>query len=144
MRAIDILRAKGGATVTIPPGADVRTLLDLRAEHRIGAVVLSPDGSTIAGIVSERDVVRALAATGAGVLDEPVSTICSPEVHTVGLGVHIDALMRLMTDQRIRHIPVVADGVLQGIVSIGDVVKHRIVELETEREALSDYISTSG
>ena len=144
MRITDILRGKGSDVVTVEPDADVRRLLAVLAEHRIGAVIVSSDGTAVEGIASERDVVRAIAERGATVLSEPVSAICTTQVHTVAPDAQTEELMRIMTEKRIRHVPVVADGALRGIVSIGDVVKHRIDELEGERSALSDYISTAG
>jgi CBS domain-containing protein len=144
MRINDVLRDKGGSVVTVAPDTDVTALLALLAEHRIGAAVVSADGNRVDGIVSERDVVRALAERGPAVLQESVQRICTVEVHTCGADVRLDDLMRVMTEQRIRHVPVVDGGVLRGIVSIGDVVKRRIDELETERAALSNYITTGG
>ena len=141
MRIRDVLRVKGGKVVTIPPTADVQRLLEVLAEHRIGAVVVSEDGTSVDGIVSERDIVRALADRGADVISEPVTAIYTAEVHTVNPDAQLDDLMRIMTERRVRHLPVVTDGALIGIVSIGDVVKNRIDELETERSALSNYIS---
>ncbi|MFG2044973.1 CBS domain-containing protein [Dactylosporangium sp. NPDC048998] len=141
MRISDLLRVKGGQVVTVTPDSDVRYLLTVLAEHRIGAVVVSRDGTSVGGIVSERDVVRALAKRGAAVLSEPVTAIHTAEVHTVEPDTHLEQVMRIMTEHRVRHVPVVVAGTLQGIVSIGDVVKNRIDELETERSALSNYIS---
>jgi CBS domain-containing protein len=141
MRISDVLRAKGGQVVTVTPGTDVEQLLNVLAEHRIGAVVVSEDGSTVSGIVSERDIVRALAERGPTVLSEPVTAIYTADVHTIGLEAQLEDLMRIMTERRIRHLPVVTDGALRGIVSIGDVVKKRIEELEDERSALTNYIS---
>jgi CBS domain-containing protein len=136
----DVLRGKGTQVVTISPEATVTELLALLAEHNVGALVVSADGSSVAGIVSERDVVRLMNGTP-DAKDVRVSAIMTSPVHTCGPDDHIDNLMRLMTDRRIRHVPVVVDGRLTGIVSIGDVVKTRIGELEFEREQLSDYIS---
>jgi len=137
----DVLRSKGNEVVTISPEATVTELLALLADRNIGAVVVSPDGSTVAGIVSERDIVRLWNGTpDAG--DVRVSAIMTSEVHTCTPDDLIDNLMRLMTDRRIRHVPVVVDGNLAGLVSIGDVVKSRIGELEFEREQLSNYISS--
>jgi CBS domain-containing protein len=144
MRISDILRTKGGAVVTVDPGATIRDLLALLAEHGIGAAVVSGDGATVSGIVSERDVVRAIAARGAAVLSERVGEIMTADVSTCGPDAHIDELMRTMTDGRFRHVPVVDDGRLVGIVSIGDVVKSRIGELESERESLERYISSAS
>jgi CBS domain-containing protein len=141
MRISDVLRGKGDRVVTVTPDTEIRRLLAVLAEHRIGAVIVSTDGSTVEGIASERDVVRALAERGEAVLAEPVSTIHTAQVHTADPQTHVDDLMRIMTEHRIRHVPVVVDGRLRGIVSIGDVVKNRIDELETERAALTDYIS---
>ena len=143
MRISDVLRGKGASVVTVEPDTDVRTLLGVLAEHGIGAVVVSSDGRSIEGIVSERDIVRALAARGATVLSEQVSEIMTGEVQTCAPDAHIDELMRTMTQGRFRHVPVVVDGALAGIVSIGDVVKRRVDELESERDSLSRYI-TSG
>lgn len=144
MRINDVLRDKGGSVVTVPPDTDVTALLALLAEHRIGAAIVSADGNQVDGIVSERDVVRAIAERGPAVLQESVQRICTVEVHTCGLDARLEDLMRVMTEQRIRHVPVVDGGALRGIVSIGDVVKRRMDELESERAALSDYITTGG
>ena len=141
MRISDILRGKGNQVVTVPPDTKVRNLLAILAEHRIGAVVVSRDGTTVDGIASERDIVQALAQRGAAVLSEPVTAIYTAEVHTVTPQTEIEEVMRMMTERRVRHAPVVADGRLQGIVSIGDVVKIRLGELETERTALTEYIT---
>jgi len=141
MRISEVLRVKGGSVVTVTPETDVRQLLAVLAEHHIGAVVVSGDGNSVDGIVSERDIVRALAARGSEIIEEPVSAICTTDVYTVDVDARIEDLMRIMTERRVRHLPVVTDGTLRGIVSIGDVVKRRIDELEGERSALSDYIS---
>jgi CBS domain-containing protein len=140
VRISEILRNKGGEVATIAPDAEVRQLLALLAERNIGAVVVSADGSVIEGIVSERDVVRRLHERGAGLLAEPVASIMTTSVRTCAPSDAIDDLRVTMTDHRIRHVPVVRDGGLVGIVSIGDVVKSTIAELETEREQLVDYI----
>jgi CBS domain-containing protein len=143
MRISDILRGKGEHVVTVGPDTNVERLLAVLAEHKIGAVVVSREGSTVEGIVSERDVVRAMAARGASVLSEPVTAIHTAEVHTIAPDAAIADVERLMTERRFRHVPVVADGRLRGIVSIGDVVKRRIDELETERTTLTEYITGS-
>lgn len=144
MRISDVLRVKGDAVVTVTPESTVGDLLTTLAQRGIGAAVVSRDGVTVEGIVSERDVVRALAERGPSVLGEAVGGICTTDVSTVSPDASVDALMRLMTDGRFRHVPVVVDGRLHGIVSIGDVVKSRIGELEDERAALAGYISSSG
>ncbi len=144
MRITDVLRDKGAAVVSVPPDLSVADLLAVLASHGIGAAVVSVDGQRVDGIVSERDVVRALAERGHAVLQEQVRAICTVDVHTVGPDARLEELMRVMTEQRVRHVPVVVDGTLQGIVSIGDIVKRRMVELEQERAALSAYITTGG
>lgn len=143
MRIGELLRVKGDAVVTVPPDTQVSELAALLAERHIGAVVVSEDGRTVQGIVSERDIVRALAERGTSVLGEMVTAIYTSEVFTAGPDSKTEDLMRLMTDKRIRHVPVVVDGRLAGIVSIGDVVKNRIGELEAERAALNSYIATA-
>ncbi|MFF4772458.1 CBS domain-containing protein [Microtetraspora fusca] len=135
-----VLRRKGTDVVTVRPDATVTELLAVLGERNIGAVVVSEDGLTITGIVSERDVVRRLADRGAAVLDLPVSAIMTSVVHTCTPEANVDELRRTMTNHRVRHVPVVREGRLVGIVSIGDVVKSSIDELETENEALVGYI----
>lgn len=140
MRVADILRGKGSAVATIGPSATVAELLARLAEHNIGAmVVLSPGG--IAGIVSERDVVRRLHDVGGGLLERPVAEIMSTDVATCAPDDAVDRLNAVMTDRRIRHLPVVQDDRLVGIVSIGDVVKVRMRELQDSTEQLEAYIS---
>ncbi len=149
MKISSILATKGADTVTIVPDATVAELIYLLAQHKIGAVVASVDGTSIDGIVSERDVVRAMAAdpdagrTG-GVRPKSVSAIMSADVITIGPGDTVDDAMALMTDRRFRHLPVAVDGKLVGIVSIGDVVKARLEALEEERAALVDYVTRGG
>jgi CBS domain-containing protein len=142
MRIHDVLRAKPSHDVlTISPDATVRELVALLAEHNVGALIVSTDGSSVDGIVSERDVVRRLHTDG-GVLEGPVRAIMTAEVHTCEPDNHLDELMALMTDRRIRHVPVVTEGRLTGIISIGDVVKNRMAELEFERDQLDSYIQS--
>jgi CBS domain-containing protein len=139
-----LLRSKGQDVATIDGGESVRTALHLLAEHRIGALVVSADGRHIDGILSERDIARGLDERGADLLTEPVSSVMTAEVRTCGPEAGVHDLARMMTDHRIRHIPVLDDaGVLIGIVSIGDVVKARLDELESERAHLVDYIQTA-
>ncbi|WP_067464561.1 CBS domain-containing protein [Nocardia amamiensis] len=140
MQISEILRRKGSDVATVAPDTTVRTLLAALAERNIGAVVVSPDGNAIAGIVSERDVVRSLHARGADLLDTPVSEIMTSDVRTCALDDRVDGLRRIMTEHRIRHLPVVHEGRLVGIVSIGDVVKSAISELADEREHLVEYL----
>ena len=141
MKVKEILHRKGDAVATVDPSETVATAVALLAEHGVGALVASTDGTHIDGIVSERDVVRAIDTGGAAILDDTVSTVMTAEVHTCDPDDHIDELMRVMTDQRIRHLPVVEGGRLTGIISIGDVVKRRMDELENENRNLTDYIS---
>ena len=143
MRISDLLRVKGTKVITVTPDTKVRSLLQVLADEKIGAAVVSADGASVDGIVSERDVVRAFAQRGAAVMSEPVTEIYTAQVRTVAPETSLDDVMRLMTEHRMRHAPVVVDGALSGLVSIGDVVKNRIDELETERTALSDYITTA-
>ncbi|MFD0729409.1 CBS domain-containing protein [Planotetraspora mira] len=135
-----ILQGKGTSVATVRPQATVTELLATLAELNIGAVVVSDDGATIAGIVSERDIVRRLHEQGAGILGHPVSSIMTSDVRTCAPDANVDELRRTMTNHRIRHVPVVRNGRLAGIVSIGDVVKNTIEELETEKDALVGYI----
>jgi CBS domain-containing protein len=140
MRITDVLRRKGDVVVTITPQDSVHALLDALAEHKVGALVVTAADGAVEGIVSERDVVRHLQARGTAVLEQPVGAIMTSPVHTAVPEATLDELMVLMTEQRIRHVPVVVDGRLTGIVSIGDVVKHRIEELQSERDQLTAYI----
>lgn len=140
MRIEDIVRGKGAEVVTIEPSASVENLVALLGEHRIGAVVVSSDGLHIDGIVSERDVVRELGTQGAAVLGRLVSEIMTANVHTCGLNDSLEETAHTMTYQRIRHLPVVVDGELHGVVSIGDVVKNRIDQLLDERNHLLGYL----
>ena len=140
MKINDVIHAKASqAVVTISPDATVRELVALLAEHNVGALVVSDDGEQVAGIVSERDVVRRLHADTA-VLDTAVRDIMTAEVRTCVGDDDLTDLMQTMTEHRIRHVPVVADGRLTGIISIGDVVKNRIGELEFERDQLDSYV----
>src|ERR1700722_1619894 len=143
MRISDVLRVKGTQVVTVTPDTRVRRLLAVLAEHRIGAVVVSHDGAAVDGIASERDIVRALARRGAAVMSEPVTAIYTAEVHTVTPQAPIEEVMRMMTERRVRHVPVVADDSLRGVVSTGEGGKLRIGDLEPEPTALSDYIPGS-
>ena len=140
MKINDVIRGKSSHDViTITPEASVRDLLALLAEHNIGAVIVSTDGSAVDGIVSERDVVRKLNRDD-GVLEAPVSQIMTAVVQTCELGQDVDELMAQMTEHRIRHVPVVDHGELVAVVSIGDVVKSRILQLTFERDQLDSYV----
>ncbi len=140
MRISDVLRGKGETVATVTPETSVAGLLTELSARNIGAmVVVSPDG--LLGIVSERDVVRALHDVGGELLEHPVSEIMTTVVATCSPEDSVDSLSALMTTNRVRHVPVVVDGRLAGIVSIGDVVKTRMEELEREQEQLQAYIT---
>jgi CBS domain-containing protein len=140
MRIADVLRNKGASVATITPETSVSGLLTELSVHNIGAmVVVSPDA--VIGIVSERDVVRALQTRGAELLRMPVSEIMTTFVATCTPNDTVDSLSALMTTKRVRHIPVMENGRLTGIVSIGDVVKTRMEELEAQQEQLQAYIT---
>lgn len=143
MRVTDVLKGKQTREiVTISPDATVGELVDLLARHNIGAVVVSADGTSLDGIVSERDVVRRLNEERE-VVERPVSSIMTSDVQTCEGTESCEELMQLMTARRVRHVPVLTDGTLVGIVSIGDVVKSRIEELEFERDQLDRYVRTT-
>jgi signal-transduction protein with cAMP-binding, CBS, and nucleotidyltransferase domain len=138
-----LVRAKGPDVRTIQPDATVQQAAQEMASARIGALVVATDAAgPILGVLSERDVVRGLAEHGASVLGLPVSALMTAEVHTCQPSDTVNTVMVVMTERRIRHLPVVEGGAMVGIVSIGDVVKHRMSELEDERAALADYITT--
>jgi len=142
MRVSGILATKGATVATIAPRATVAEAADELRLHGIGALVVSPDGRTIEGILSERDLVRALAERGERILREPVVQLMTETVWTCAPEDSVEDLMRTMTDRRTRHLPVVVEGELVGIVSIGDIVKWRLTELEDETRQLHDYITT--
>ena len=140
MRIGEVLQAKSSReVVTISPDAGVRELISRLAEHNVGALIVSSDGTTLEGIVSERDVVRHLHHDGT-VINNTVAAIMTAVVETCEEDTPVEALMKTMTERRIRHVPVVRDGALIGIISIGDVVKHRIDQLEFERDQLDSYV----
>ncbi len=140
MRINEVLAAKPSQdVVTVRPDATVRDLLAQLAEHNVGALIVSSDGTGVEGIVSERDVVRRL-QEDESVLGSPVSAIMTADVHTCGPHQAVNDLMQVMTERRIRHVPVLEGGRLTGIISIGDVVKSRMSELEFERDQLDSYV----
>lgn len=140
MRVSKLLEQKGAAVATIDGTSTIGEAVAELARHGIGALVVSTDGDHIDGILSERDIVRRLAGRRAELLADPVSSIMSTTVHTCSMDDEVETLMAIMTDRRIRHVPVVSDGSLVGVVSIGDVVKSRIGELEKDRNELVEYI----
>ncbi len=141
MRVADVLRTKGSEVATVPPKVSVTGLLDDLARHNVGALVVVDESGSVVGIVSERDVVRRLNERGAELLTAPVEQIMTAPVVTCEPGEAVDRLAETMTERRIRHMPVVDDGRLVGIISIGDVVKSRIRQLESDREQLESYIA---
>jgi CBS domain-containing protein len=137
-----ILRRKGHEVATVDADVSVRDALALLAGHGVGALVVSADGQRIDGIISERDIARGLHEHGAALLAHPVSSVMTADVHTCPPTASVHDLAQTMTDHRVRHVPVVDGERLVGIVSIGDVVKARLDELEAERAQLVDYIQT--
>jgi CBS domain-containing protein len=142
MRVQNILTSKGREVVTIKPDTSVRQAIAVLCERRIGAVVITGGDQMIDGIFSERDLIRGINEQGAGVLDRPVRDIMTREVQTCTRFDEVVDVMGLMTRRRFRHIPVVENGKLIGLVSIGDAVKARIADAEHEAEALKEYIAT--
>ncbi len=138
-----ILAAKGGDIVCIEPTADLAAAVKLLTTHRIGAVVIRGAGGRLGGILSERDIVSAISEHGAAALTLPVSQVMTRNVATCGEDDSIASIMERMTEGKFRHMPVVAKGELIGLVSIGDVVKQRVGEIEQESEAMRDYIRTA-
>jgi len=141
MKISDVLRTKGSAVITMAPQETIASLLELLTQHNIGAVVVSTDGAAVDGIVSERDVVHQLHARGSELLDAPVSDIMTAKVVTCSPDDELTDIGALMTDNRFRHLPVVVDGRLVAIVSIGDIVKARMDQLATERDLYEAYIT---
>jgi CBS domain-containing protein len=136
-------RNLGGDIITIEPTADLAAAAKLLAKHRIGAVVILGAGERLAGILSERDIVRALSDQGAAALGLPVGQVMTRNVATCGEEDSVASIMERMTAGKFRHMPVVGNGRLAGLISIGDVVKHRVEEIESESEAMRDYIRTA-
>lgn len=141
MNVSGILKSKGSNIVTASPGQSLREIARTLAEHKIGAIVVTGPAGNLAGIFSERDLVRAIASAGDSALDEPISNHMTSEVVTCAMDDTVAELMSKMTEGRFRHLPVVEDGALRGIISIGDVVKRRIQESEQEVAAMRDYIA---
>lgn len=141
MRIADILRDKGPAVATVTETTTVTALLADLAAHNIGSMVVIGTGAGIVGIVSERDVLRKLHEYGPELLGRPVADVMSAVAVTCGPGDRIDDLAALMTENRVRHVPVLVDGRLVGIVSIGDVVKHRMEEMAAQHQQLQAYIA---
>jgi Predicted signal-transduction protein containing cAMP-binding and CBS domains len=140
VKAILAAKKLGGDIISIEPTADLATAAKLLSKHRIGSVVILGAGERLVGILSERDIVRALSEQGAGALALPVGQVMTRDVATCGEDDTVASIMERMTAGRFRHMPVVADGRLVGVISIGDVVKQRVDEIEGEAQAMRDYI----
>ena len=138
-----ILSAKGGDVISIDPTATLDTAVKTLAEHKIGALLVLGTDRRVIGILSERDIVRALAARGAGVLSEPLAQVMTRKVVTCSESDSVGVLMERMTTGKFRHLPVIEQDQVIGVISIGDVVKHRVQEMEQESAALRDYIQTA-
>jgi len=143
MTVARILAEKGKDVLTVQPHRTLKEVVEVLASHGIGAVVVADASMSVLGILSERDVVRVLARDGAAALADQVSRHMTPKVITVTRDDTIDHLMETMTEGRFRHLPVVENGRLIGIVSIGDVVKRHVSAIDTERQALREYIATA-
>ena len=141
MRVVEVLRSKGTNVVSISPASTLHEAAILLKEHRIGAVLVLDDHGSVSGILSERDIVSSIAKQGASALSTTVQSVMSSKVVTCTSADTLEQLMTLMTEHRIRHLPVVDDAVLVGVISIGDVVKRRISEVSDEARALTDYIT---
>ena len=139
-----ILERKGNDVVTVKPDAMLLAAAEAMSKHNIGALVVSSDGKKVEGIVSERDLVRDLARLGTAAVKRTVADIMSTDVTTCSPDATLDDLMATMTQHRIRHVPILVDDALAGIVSIGDVVKNRLDELEVEKESLEQYVTGTG
>lgn len=140
MLVSQILKSKAGGIVTIAPGTTLREAVDLLAARRIGAVVVSPDGKAVKGIVSERDIVRELGRAGPGCLDTPVDKVMTRAIYGCAPSDTADSVLETMTNRRFRHMPVMEGNVMVGFISIGDVVAARLAELQMEKDALTGMI----
>lgn len=138
-----ILAEKGDSVVTIAPERTLDEAIHLLAEKGIGAIVVSRGGREVAGILSERDIMRALAQHGGGAFDQPIARFMTEKVTTCTRHTSVEDVMETMTNGRFRHLPVCEDGLLVGLVSIGDIVKRRIAVVEAEHQAMRDYITTA-
>lgn len=141
MKVQAMLAQKGDRVITVRSDMTIGEVVKVLHKERIGAVVVSDDAASVQGILSERDVVRGLVTNGTGLLESPVSGLMTKKVSTCALEDDVEDIMAEMTRSRIRHLPVVVDGKLHGMISIGDVVKNRLEELEAEASALRDYVS---
>lgn len=140
----NILRDKGSEVIAVRPGDTADEVVKTLAQHRIGAVLVRDTGGEVLGIVSERDIVRALAASAGPVAAQPATALMTRVLHTVTPRTLIVEALAMMTDRRVRHLPVLDEGRLVGMVSIGDLVKARIAEAELETNELRNYVSSAG
>ena len=138
-----ILRDKGTSVITSGPDATIAQIVSTLSRERVGVVVICEKGGALAGIVSERDVVRGLAERGATLMSGPVTDLKTTNVKTCTPGDTVSEIMATMTARRIRHLPVIESGKLCGIISIGDAVKHRLDEIESEADALRQYVTSA-
>lgn len=136
-----ILREKGADVVTAKPATKIADIVDTLADKKIGVIVISEDGAGVAGILSERDIVRGLKRHGLSLLDMVAKDLMTSKVRTCTPSDTVSQMMALMTEHRIRHVPVVVDGKLCGLLSIGDIVKSRLGEIESEASALRAYVT---
>jgi CBS domain-containing protein len=142
MKISEVLERKGHAVALVDPDRPIRQAVSELARNGVGALVVSPDGNRLAGMISERDIVRAIDRLGSGALNESIRKLMSTSVVTCSPNDTVDAIASIMTEQRVRHIPIVDNGDLVGIVSIGDIVKSRLDELEADKDALVSYIGS--
>ena len=138
-----LIKEKGAGIITTGPATTVSEVADIIARERIGAVVVTEQDDQVVGIISERDIVNGLSKRGTNLLDLPISDVMTREVFTCPMTEDVNQLRREMTNRRARHIPIVEEGRLIGIISIGDIVKNRLDELEDETQQMRDYIATS-
>ena len=143
MTVKSILSAKGAEVISVEPTASLETAVNVLAKHRIGALVVVGPDRRVVGILSERDIVRVLAERGSAALTEPVAQVMTCKVITCGQWETVGGIMERMTTGKFRHVPVVERDQLIGIVSIGDLVKHRLWQMQQESGALRDYIQTA-
>ena len=142
MNVETILKTKGREVVAVKPGESVASAAETLHRRRIGAALVLDEDGAVAGVISERDIVRGLATHGGVVLGMKVAELMTSDVQTCEPGDAVDLIMAIMTERRVRHLPVLRNGKLVGVISIGDVVKHRLAEIENEAQSLREYIST--
>ena len=140
MKVSQILTVKGDAVHSVKPDDSIADVVKMLNDKSVGALLVLGDAGEIVGIISERDVIRGLGAKGVALLEHPISSLMTKDVITCDMDRAVDDLMRDMTDHRIRHLPVVENGKLAGVISIGDVVKYRVNELEKESNEMREYI----